>query len=106
MPPKIIALGADFRLKTAEAWKRWYGGGHAAASLLPQFVYGVPEIYGDEIRKARYVAGPGCEAIVSILCLFPFVKQGLIKPAPVIIDAKMGSSQAGHQPSESSHHPE
>jgi N-acetyl-gamma-glutamyl-phosphate/LysW-gamma-L-alpha-aminoadipyl-6-phosphate reductase len=104
--PKIIDLGADFRLKSAEAWKRWYGEEHAAADLLPQFVYGVPEIYKDEIKKARNVAGPGCEAIVSILCLFPFIKHRLIKPAPVIIDAKMGSSQAGHQPSESSHHPE
>ncbi len=104
--PRIIDLGADFRLKTPEAWKTWYGTDHARPDLLGTFVYGVPELYADEIRSATRVAGPGCEAIVSILSLYPLVKTGLIKAGPVIIDAKMGSSQAGRAPSESSHHPE
>lgn len=103
---RIIDLGADFRLGDADAWKKWYGSDHAAPHLLPEFVYGVPEIYPDEIRCARYVAGPGCEAIVSLLCLYPLVKHRLIMTDPVIIDAKMGSSQAGHTPTDSSHHPE
>ncbi len=103
---KIIDLGADFRLKDKAAWARWYGTEHVRPDLLSRFVYGIPEIYGDEIKNARYIAGPGCEAIVSILCLHPLVKRGMIKPSPVIIDAKMGSSQAGRTPSESSHHPE
>jgi LysW-gamma-L-alpha-aminoadipyl-6-phosphate/LysW-L-glutamyl-5-phosphate reductase len=103
---RIIDLGADFRLGSAEAWKKWYGTDHAAPHLLSRFVYGVPEIYPDEIRRAKLVAGPGCEAIVSLLCLYPLVKHGLIESGPIIIDAKMGSSQAGHTPSESSHHPE
>ncbi|OGD18934.1 MAG: N-acetyl-gamma-glutamyl-phosphate reductase [Candidatus Aminicenantes bacterium RBG_16_63_16] len=106
MAERIIDLGADFRLGSAEAWKKWYGSDHAAPHLLPRFVYGVPEIYPDEIRNARYIAGPGCEAIVSLLCLYPLVKHGLIAGGPVIIDAKMGSSQAGHTPTEASHHPE
>lgn len=104
--PKIIDLGADFRLRDKENWKRWYGSEHARPDLLSRFVYGIPEIHEDEIRQANYVAGPGCEAIVSILSLFPLVKHRLLKPSPIIIDAKMGSSQAGRTPSESSHHPE
>ncbi len=104
--PRIIDLGADFRLKDKDVWKLWYGTEHALPALLSEFVYGIPEIYGERIRTSRYVAGPGCEAIVSILCLFPLVKHGLIKREPVIIDAKMGSSQAGNKPSEASHHPE
>ncbi|MDP2915729.1 MAG: N-acetyl-gamma-glutamyl-phosphate reductase [Candidatus Aminicenantes bacterium] len=104
--PKIIDLGADFRLRDKDHWKRWYGSEHARPDLLSRFVYGVPEIHEDEIRQANYVAGPGCEAIVSILSLFPLVKHRLLKPSPIIIDAKMGSSQAGRTPSESSHHPE
>lgn len=103
---RIIDLGADFRLGSADAWKQWYGSDHAAPHLLPEFVYGVPEIYPTEICQARCVAGPGCEAIVSLLCLYPLVKRGLIEADPIIIDAKMGSSQAGHTPTDSSHHPE
>jgi N-acetyl-gamma-glutamyl-phosphate/LysW-gamma-L-alpha-aminoadipyl-6-phosphate reductase len=103
---KLIDLGADFRLKDRKAWKQWYGTEHARPDLLGKFVYGLPEIFPDEIRAARWVAGPGCEAIVSILCLYPLLKHRLIRPSPVIVDAKMGSSQAGHTPSEASHHPE
>ena len=103
---RIVDLGADFRLKTPDAWKAWYGTDHVRPDLLGTFVYGVPEINADEIRLATRVAGPGCEAIVSILALYPLVKRGLIKPGPIIIDAKMGSSQAGYAPSAASHHPE
>jgi N-acetyl-gamma-glutamyl-phosphate/LysW-gamma-L-alpha-aminoadipyl-6-phosphate reductase len=103
---RLIDLGADFRLQSPEAWLAWYGSPHTAPQWISRFVYGLPDINPDRIRKARYVAGPGCEAIVSILCLYPLVKQGVIKRQPIIIDAKMGSSQAGHRPSEASHHPE
>jgi N-acetyl-gamma-glutamyl-phosphate/LysW-gamma-L-alpha-aminoadipyl-6-phosphate reductase len=103
---RIIDLGADFRLKDAAEWSFWYGSEHKAPHLLDRFVYGIPELNGEEIRRARCVAGPGCEAIVSILALFPLVKHRLVKMKPILIDAKMGSSQAGHRPSEASHHPE
>jgi N-acetyl-gamma-glutamyl-phosphate/LysW-gamma-L-alpha-aminoadipyl-6-phosphate reductase len=103
---RIIDLGADFRLRSPEAWKTWYGTDHAAAGLIDRFVYGIPELDADRIRGARYVAGPGCEAVVSILSLYPLVRGGLIRPKPIVIDAKMGSSQAGHAPSDASHHPE
>jgi len=103
---KIVDLGADFRLASAADWESWYGTPHAAPDWIGRFTPGIPELYADRIREARYVAGPGCEAIVSILCLYPLVKACLIKPEPVIVDAKMGSSQTGHAPSDSSHHPE
>jgi N-acetyl-gamma-glutamyl-phosphate/LysW-gamma-L-alpha-aminoadipyl-6-phosphate reductase len=103
---RIIDLGADFRFQKAEDWEFWYGYPHAAPELLGKFVYGVPEIFREQIRSAKYVAGPGCEAITSILCLYPFVKNKMIKNFPIIIDAKMSSSQAGSKASWSSHHPE
>ncbi|HRD01369.1 MAG TPA: N-acetyl-gamma-glutamyl-phosphate reductase [Candidatus Saccharicenans sp.] len=103
---KIIDLGADFRLKDAAEWQLWYGTEHTRPDLLPTFVYGLPEIYRQEIKSARYVAGPGCEAAVSILCLYPFIKNNIIKNHPIIIDAKMSSSQAGSKASWASHHPE
>jgi len=104
--PRIIDLGADFRLKSAEDWRDWYGTDHAAPQFLSRFVYGVPEYDAEAIRGATHVAGPGCEAIVSILCLRPLVKAGMVRPRPIIVDAKMGSSQAGRAPSEATHHPE
>lgn len=106
MAGKIIDMGADFRLNDPADWKAWYGTDHRAPGLLPQFVPGIPEMEAGRIRDARCVAGPGCEAIVSILSLLPFVRRGLIKGADIVIDAKMGSSQAGNSPSAASHHPE
>jgi len=106
LAPKIIDLGADFRLRSPELWKSWYGFEHAAPELMGRFVTGIPEILDDRIRGADLVAGPGCEAVAAILGLYPPVRRGLILPAPVIIDAKMGSSQSGSASSSASHHPE
>ena len=103
---KIIDLGADFRLQDQARWQYWYGREHVSPNLLGKFQYGIPEVYRDRIKSSHYIAGPGCEAIVSILCLFPFIKQGLISGDHIIIDAKMGSSQVGNKPSSATHHPE
>jgi len=103
---KVIDLGADFRFRKAEDWNYWYKSEHTFPEVLEKFVYGIPEINREKIKSAKYVAGPGCEAIVSILCLYPFVKNKIIKNFPIIIDAKMGSSQAGSKASWSTHHPE
>lgn len=102
---KIIDLGADFRLDRKN-WEKWYGKPHTAPKLISKFVYGIPEIYRDEIAKANLVAGPGCEAIVSILALRPLIKNRLISNIPVVIDAKMSSSEAGRKEKSSTHHPE
>ena len=106
LAPKIVDLGADFRLKTPDLWRSWYGSEHAAPELLKQSVTGLPELFGEEIRGAKLVAGPGCEAVATILGLYPPARRGLVRPSPVVVDAKMGSSQAGSAASPSSHHPE
>jgi LysW-gamma-L-alpha-aminoadipyl-6-phosphate/LysW-L-glutamyl-5-phosphate reductase len=103
---RVIDLGADFRLKNEAAWRAWYGIKHEAPRFLPEFVPGIPELYADRIRGARWIAGPGCEAIVSTLCLLPFIRRRMIRGNGIVIDAKMGSSQAGGKPSAASHHPE
>ena len=102
----IIDLGADFRLREESDWNKWYKVPHKNPTLLKKFVYGVPEFHRQEIKNAKFVAGPGCEAIVSILSLMPVIKHKLIDLNKIIIDAKMGSSQAGSKGSDSSHHPE
>ncbi len=103
---KIIDLAADFRFDRQEDWQFWYGSPHQAPEFLNKFTYGLPEVFREKIQSSNYVAGPGCEAVISILCLFPLVKHKLIKDSPIIIDAKMSSSQAGARVSLSSHHPE
>lgn len=103
---KIIDLGADFRLRSAADWQKWYQTKHTKPEFLRRFIYGLPEIHRHEIKKASLVAGPGCEAIVSILSLYPLIKHKLINPRNIIIDAKMSSSQAGNKPTSSGHHPE
>src|SRR3989338_8127071 len=102
---KIIDLGVDYRLREQATFENWYKQKHLNPEMLKKFVYGVVELHRDEIKKSSYLAGPGCEATVSILSLYPLVKHNLIE-GKIIIDAKMSSSQAGLKPSLSSHHPE
>lgn len=106
MADRVIDLGADFRLNRVEDWNDWYSGPHSRPELLDRFIYAVPEINRERIIKASAAACPGCEAIVSILCLYPLLAHNLIRPERIIIDAKMSSSQAGRAPTASSHHPE
>lgn len=91
----IIDLSADFRLKDVNVYEKWYGITHAARELLPGAVYGLCELYRDEIAKTRLIANPGCYTTCSILSLYPLVKEGLIDSGTIIIDAKSGTSGAG-----------
>ena len=103
----VIDLSADFRLRNPADYQTWYGWSHPAADLIPGTVYGMPELHRDEIRTARYIASPGCTATASILGLAPLFRAGAVDPhMPVVIDAKTGSSGAGAEVSQSSHHPE
>lgn len=102
----IIDLGADFRIHDAQTFELWYHKKHLHPGLLPKFIYGVAELHRKELAHATYIACAGCEATVSILTLYPLVKHHLIEPRPIIIDAKMSSSQGGNSPTLSSHHPE
>jgi LysW-gamma-L-alpha-aminoadipyl-6-phosphate/LysW-L-glutamyl-5-phosphate reductase len=107
LAPKIIDCAADFRLRDAEAYQRWYGEAHAAPEWLERFVYGLPELHREAIRNASYVSGVGCNATASNLALLPLVRAGLIDTSrDVIVEVKVGSSEGGAQGSEASHHPE
>lgn len=92
---KIIDLSADFRLKQVEVYEAWYGITHSSPQYLPEAVYGLSEINREDIKGARLLANPGCYTTCSILSFYPLVKEGLIDPDSIIIDAKSGTSGAG-----------
>lgn len=92
---KVIDLGADFRLKDASVYEKWYKTEHFGKELLSKSVYGLSEIYREQIKTARLVANPGCYTTCSILSLLPLLKNQLIEPSSIIIDAKSGVSGAG-----------
>jgi N-acetyl-gamma-glutamyl-phosphate reductase len=90
----VVDISADFRLKDPAVYAEWYGAEHPAPDLLPQAVYGLPELYRDAIKKTKLVANPGCYAESALLALAPAVKAGIIAPE-IIIDSKSGVSGAG-----------
>lgn len=92
---KIIDLSADFRLKNAEIYEKYYKIPHTKGEFLGEAVYGLCEIHRDKIKKARLVANPGCYTSCAILSLYPLLKAGAIEPSGIIIDAKSGKSGAG-----------
>ena len=92
---KVIDLSADFRLKDVSVYEKWYGIKHKAPSYIEEAVYGLCEINREHIKGARLIANPGCYTTCSILSLYPLVKEGLIDPSTIIIDAKSGTSGAG-----------
>ncbi|MBI5825885.1 MAG: N-acetyl-gamma-glutamyl-phosphate reductase [Chloroflexi bacterium] len=107
LAPKIIDLAADFRLRDAAFYEKWYGEKHAAPEWLSKFVYGLPELHREEISKASYISGVGCNATASNLALLPLVKADLIDlNSSVIIEVKTGSSEGGAEGNSASHHPE
>ncbi len=104
---KIIDLSADFRLREAANYEKWYGEPHAAPQWLGKFVYGLPELHREAIKTAHYVSGVGCNATASNLALLPLVQAELIDPAaPVIVEIKVGSSESGAEGNTGSHHAE
>jgi N-acetyl-gamma-glutamyl-phosphate/LysW-gamma-L-alpha-aminoadipyl-6-phosphate reductase len=107
LAPRIVDCSADFRLRDAGAYGRWYGEAHPAPEWLGQFLYGLPELHRDAIRAAAYVSGVGCNATAANLALLPLARANLLDAArDVVIEVKVGSSEGGAQASESSHHPE
>ncbi|NCP86844.1 MAG: N-acetyl-gamma-glutamyl-phosphate reductase [Anaerolineae bacterium CG_4_9_14_3_um_filter_57_17] len=104
---KIIDLSADFRLRNAADYEKWYGEKHAAPGWLGKFIYGLPELHRAEIAAANYVSGVGCNATASNLALLPLVKADLIDlSAPVILEIKVGSSEGGAEGNAGSLHAE
>jgi len=92
---KVVDLSADFRLRDVKTYTEWYGVEHTRTGLVQEAVYGLPEIYGSEIARARLVANPGCYPSSVILALYPGLKQGLLNPEGIIVDSKSGVSGAG-----------
>ena len=93
----VIDLSADFRLKSAEIYKDFYAHDHPAPDLLAKAVYGLPEIYRDEIKKSLLIASPGCYPTSILLPAIPLLKAGLVKPAGIIADSLSGVSGAGRK---------
>jgi len=91
---KVVDLSADFRLRDVSVYEQWYQS-HSAADILKEAVYGLPEIYREQIRTARLIANPGCYPTSIILGLAPLLKAGGIDPYSIIADSKSGTSGAG-----------
>ena len=92
---KIIDLSADFRIKDVKTYEKWYKIEHKSPQFIGEAVYGLCEINRDKVKGARLIANPGCYTTCSILTAYPLVKEGLIDPDTLIIDAKSGTSGAG-----------
>jgi N-acetyl-gamma-glutamyl-phosphate reductase len=103
---RVIDLSADYRLRDPNIYAQWYGESHGDLAYLAQAVYGLPEIYGDEIPTAHLVANPGCYPQTAILGLAPLVAGKYIDLKSIIVDSKSGVSGAGRTPKLTTHFPE
>ncbi len=103
---KVIDMSADFRLKNPKDYETYYGWTHARPEMLKEAAYGLPELHREEIKTAKFIACPGCEATAAILALAPIVKASLIDEDKIVVDLKVGSSGGGSKPNLASHHPE
>jgi N-acetyl-gamma-glutamyl-phosphate reductase common form len=101
---RVIDLSGAFRLKSAARYAEFYGREHPRPDLLERFVYGLPELFRDQIRGARLVASPGCFATTIELGLLPLCRAGLVE-GPIQVVAATGSSGSGASPSLTTHHP-
>src|SRR5262245_54503232 len=103
---RVIDLSADYRLRDPNIYAQWYGESHEDLAHLAQAVYGLPEIYGEELPSAQLVANPGCYPQTGILGLAPLVAGKYLESGSIIIDSKSGVSGAGRTPKLSTHFPE
>lgn len=103
---KIIDLSADFRLKDLEIYEKWYGVKHSCPEYFKESVYGLPEIYREDIKNADLIANPGCYPTSIILGLYPLLKNNLLTDGIVIADSKSGVSGAGKKAADHTHYPE
>ncbi len=92
---KIVDLSADFRIQDVNIYEHWYGIQHPSPQFISEAVYGLCEINRERVKGARLVANPGCYPTCTILSVYPLLKEGLIEPNTIIVDAKSGTSGAG-----------
>ena len=100
---RAIDLSADYRLRNVDTYQHWYKVEHVAPELLGQAVYGLVEVYREQIVRARLVASPGCYPTSSLLALYPLVHGKHLSSGRVIIDSKSGASGAGRKLSLTTH---
>jgi N-acetyl-gamma-glutamyl-phosphate reductase common form len=103
---KLIDLGSDFRLKNKETWEDVYKKEHTAADIIESAPYGISEFYRDEIKKAQFVANPGCFSSAAILGVAPLVKNKLVDLEKIVVDGLSGTAGAGAELDQTIHHPE
>ncbi|MDF2961219.1 MAG: N-acetyl-gamma-glutamyl-phosphate reductase [Paenibacillus sp.] len=92
---KVIDISGDFRLKSAETYEKWYKHKPADSAYVEKAVYGLAEVFGDEVRGAEFISNPGCYPTATLLGLVPLVNSGWADLSSIIIDAKSGVSGAG-----------
>ena len=97
---KVIDCGGEFRFRDPAVYERFYGNAHTCPQLLDEAVYGLPELYREPLKTARLVGNPGCYPASAILPLAPLLREGLIHPEAIAVDAYSGLSGAGKRYSE------
>ena len=102
----FIDLGADFRLESEEEYKEWYGNSFLDAALHEKAVYGLPELFRDQIRGKKLIANPGCYTTAVPMALYPALEAGLIEKDGIIADCKSGVTGAGRKMTQNTHYPE
>ncbi|MBX3415041.1 MAG: N-acetyl-gamma-glutamyl-phosphate reductase [Pirellulales bacterium] len=103
---RVVDFSADYRLRDPSVYAEWYGEKHADPARLGKAVYGMPELFAEQIVPADLIANPGCYPTAASLALAPLLKAGLIEPHDIIIDSKSGVSGAGRTPKLTTHFPE
>ena len=106
MGKKVIDLGADFRLRDYDTYMEWYGAEHQWPELLPDVVYGLPELYREQIKGQDVIANPGCYPTSIILGLAPLLKKGWVKLDTIVCDSKSGVTGAGKSLTQNTHFPD
>ncbi len=102
----FLDMGADFRLESEAEYREWYGGEYTDKALHEKAVYGLPELFREQIRGKKLIANPGCYTTAVPLALAPALENGLIESNGIIADCKSGVTGAGRKPSQSNHYPE
>jgi len=101
--PKLIDLSGDYRLKNLQDYEKWYKKEPAPSEIIEKSVYGLTEWNEKNIKEAAFIANPGCYPTAVLLSILPLIKNGLIDPSFLVIDAKSGVSGAGNKPTKMTH---
>ena len=102
----FIDLGADFRLESEDEYQEWYGGSFTDKALHNEAVYGLAELFREQIKGKRLIANPGCYTTAVPLAIAPALEAGFIQPEGIIADCKSGVTGAGRKPTQGNHYPE